>query len=249
MCQFSFTTGDWGMADKSRYPQIPSTVWWGLRSILQKTPNATIDERLLGVQLGVQEAAARQYVTELKIVGLLTEENKATPLAQKWRLDETYSEAVQQLVQAIYPEGLVAVAPPGEADRQKIVSWFLREGLGQGSAGNKAATYLLLSSSTPNEAPARTAARSGDDNGKRSSAPKKPAQSKPAQPDQLASDASNGSAKPTGGTIHSSSKNDAHGMMPLNINVQIHISADAGSDQIETIFKAMRRYLYDGSNN
>jgi hypothetical protein len=32
---------------------------------------------------------------------------------------------------------------------------------------------------------------------------------------------------------------------PLNVNVQIHISADAGTEQIESIFQAMRRYLYD----
>lgn len=71
------------MADKVRFPQIPSTVWWGVRSLLHKTPNITVDERLLGVQLGVQEAAARQYINELKSVGLLTDEGKATPVAQK----------------------------------------------------------------------------------------------------------------------------------------------------------------------
>ena len=34
--------------------------------------------------------------------------------------------------------------------------------------------------------------------------------------------------------------------MPLNINVQIHISAEATGEQIESIFTAMRRYLYGG---
>lgn len=33
--------------------------------------------------------------------------------------------------------------------------------------------------------------------------------------------------------------------IPLNLNIQIHISADAGTDQIETIFRAMRMYLND----
>ncbi len=64
------------MAEKISYPQIPSTVWWGVRSILQRTPGATIDERLLGVQLGVQEAASRQYIAELKRVGILNDDNK-----------------------------------------------------------------------------------------------------------------------------------------------------------------------------
>src|SRR6266478_6446475 len=115
------------MAEKNRYPQIPSTVWWGVRSILQRTPNATVDERFLSVQLGVQEAAARQYIAELKSVGILTDEGKATALAQKWRLDDTYAEAVGELLTSVYPEGLLQVAPPADADRQRIVSWFLRE--------------------------------------------------------------------------------------------------------------------------
>src|SRR3546814_9976741 len=51
---------------------------------------------------------------------------------------------------------LFRAAPPGEVERQKIVSWFQHEGLGQGAAGNKAATYLLLSSPIPNEAPRAT---------------------------------------------------------------------------------------------
>ena len=105
------------MADKVRFTQIPSTVWWGVRSLIQRTPNVVIDERLLGISLGVQEAAARAYVSELRSVGILSEDNKPTSLAQKWRLDETYAEAVEKIIQATYPEGLVHVAPPGDAER------------------------------------------------------------------------------------------------------------------------------------
>lgn len=125
------------MADKVRYPQIPSTVWWGVRAILQRTPKAIIDERLLGVQLEVQEAAARAYLGELKSVGLLNEENKATEIAQKWRLDETYEEAVRDILTKVYPEGLINVAPPGEADRQKVVSWFCARDWGKGQLETK----------------------------------------------------------------------------------------------------------------
>jgi len=115
------------MADKARYPQIPSTVWWGVRGILNRTPNATVDERLLGIQLRVQDAAAKQYIVELKSVGILSEESRATPLALKWRLDATYVEAAEELIRSVYPEGLLAVAPLDSPDRQKVVEWFLRE--------------------------------------------------------------------------------------------------------------------------
>lgn len=228
------------MADKNRYPQIPSTVWWGVRSIINRTPNATIDERLLGVQLGVQEAAAKAYINELRHVGIVTDEGKATPLAQRWRLDESYAEAVDELIQSTYPEGLIHVAPPGEAERQKVVSWFQREGLGQGSAGNKAATYLLLSSPTPNEAP--------------KPAPKAALAENTARVRPLRRQADGGSTnnKPANRTAgervgEAKSTPVAKGLeaFPLNVNIQIHISADAGTEQIESIFQAMRRYLYD----
>lgn len=224
------------MADKNRYPQIPSTVWWGVRSILNRTPNAAIDERLLGVQLGVQEAAAKAYINELRHVGIVTDEGKATPLAQRWRLDDSYADAVNELIQATYPEGLVHIAPPGDAERQKVVSWFQREGLGQGAAGNKAATYLLLSSPTPNEAP-KTASKAGQVN---SSARVRPPRRQ-----------ANGSTTDVRVTREDSGESKtppvARGpeAFPLNVNVQIHISADAGTEQIESIFQAMRRYLYD----
>ncbi|WGJ14774.1 hypothetical protein QEV83_00150 [Methylocapsa sp. D3K7] len=222
------------MADKLSYPQIPSTVWWGLRNVLQRSPSATIDERALGVELNVQETAARQYLSELKRVGILNDENKATPVAQKWRDDETYGEAVDEILRNAYPESLIQVAPRGAADRQKIISWFTREGLGSGTAGNKAATYLLISSDLPNEAPSRGSARPQKVAGKGSQMAQAPARA-------AARSSSKGNEK--------RSPPPLSGLMPLNVNVQIHISAEATGEQIESIFAAMRRYLYDGTGN
>jgi hypothetical protein len=41
-------------------------------------------------------------------------------------LDETYGEAVEELVAKNYPEGFLQGT---ERDRQKIISWFMRDGL------------------------------------------------------------------------------------------------------------------------
>jgi hypothetical protein len=231
------------MAEKGRYPQIPATVWWGVRSILQKTPNAKIDERLLGIELGVQETAARQYVSELKAAGIINDENRATRLAHKWRVDESYSDAVTELVEANYPEGLRHLAPSGSSDRQKLENWFLREGLGEGSARNRAATYLLIGSREPNEPPRRNdSARARPENtqmSQRRSATADSNQRNTPRPAKSQAPNRNGRRPHTLGTE----------MMPLNINIQIHISAEAGSEQIESIFSAMKRYLYDAENS
>jgi len=222
------------MAEKVSYPQIPSTVWWGVRNLLQRSPNATVNERSLGVDLNVQEAAARQYIAELRRVGILNDENKPTTLANRWRHDETYAEAVEEILSNAYPESLIQVAPPGSADRQKVISWFTRDGLGTGTAGNKAATYMLLGSSVPNEPPARGIGGSQKNSGREAQAPKRV----PAAPSQRV-------AEPRAQNPDRQSRQGDP--IPLNVNVQIHISADATGEQIESIFSAMRRYLYDGS--
>lgn len=139
------------MADGTSYPQIPTTVWWGVRALFNKSPRAPLTEDSLGTELGVQSAAARQYLAELKRVGLLNDENRATELAHRWRLADTYTEAVQEILSRCYDEGLLAVATSPD-DRAKAVDWFRRQGLGDGSARNKAATYFLVSSPEPGEA-------------------------------------------------------------------------------------------------
>jgi hypothetical protein len=209
-------------SEKNRYPQIPGTVWWGVRSILQKTPGIVVDERILGIHLQVQAAAAKQYVTELKAVGILDAENKATPLALKWRLDEKYEEAVSELIASVYPESLRQIAPPEEGDRQKVVRWFLGEGLGQGAAGNKAATYLLVGSPSPIDGAVK-------------GAPSKAARDEvPARSRVSAPTATLPQGKQAKASVTSGSKRQLNPeSVPLNINLQIHIGADAGSEQIE----------------
>ena len=214
--------------EKVRYPQIPTTVWWGVRAILNRTPNTTLDERTLAIQLKVQEAAAKQYIGELIQVGILDEDKRATPLALRWRLDTTYPEAVSEILRNVYPEALIDLAPPDDGDRQKAVSWFLHEGLGQGAAGNKASTYFMIGSPAPNESPIRKDEKL-----------KKPAGNREASAVSRQAFTQKGEKAGKG--------RDRTGTdgIPLNVNVQSHISADASSEQIESIFAAMRRYLYD----
>lgn len=218
--------------DKNRFPQIPATVWWGIRSIMSRTPNAVFDERFLAIQLNVQEVAAKQYVTELTSVGILNDDKRATPLALEWRLDASYHDAAEMLVKNNYPQALIDLAPHTEGDRQKATSFFMREGLGQGAAGNKAATYFLIGASSPNESPARGIPKLKSSSG---------VSNETAEPRARRS-AVNKRGSEQGRRSAHLAKTDG---IPLNVNVQIHISADAGTDQIEAIFSAMKRYLND----
>jgi hypothetical protein len=220
------------MADRAAYPQIPSTVWWGVRGLLKRSPSAKVDPEMLGATLGVQPVAARQYLSELIRVGILDEDGKATNVALKWRQDDEYAGAVEELASTAYPEGLITIAPPGDADRQTVVNWFVSQNLGEGAAKNKAATYLLVTSKEPNDAPAKASVTTNNSPSTKGSTglPKKGPTRKAAEKD---------------GAKQRKSKDESSGLLPLNVNVQIHISADASSDQIESIFAAMRKYLRD----
>ena len=77
------STQEVSWAGKGYFPQIPSTVWWGVREILRRSPSATIDERILAIQIGVQETAAQTYLRELKHIGIIGDDNKSTEIANK----------------------------------------------------------------------------------------------------------------------------------------------------------------------
>lgn len=215
------------MAEKQNFPQIPTTVWWGLRGLLRKSPNATIDESFLAINLNVQPAAARQYIVELRRVGLLADDGRSTPLAMKWRNDETYRDAANEIVQSVYPKALLDVAPPADAERAKVVSWFMHQGLGEGTARNKAATYLLI---------ANDQIQDGAETRSTSVVRSAPAEKRIKRKEDI---------KPRSNEERPGGRSQRAEAMPLNINVQIHISADASGEQIEKIFSSMRRYLYD----
>lgn len=216
------------MADKAAgFPQIPARVWWGVRDLLNRSPKMKFDDGSLAATLDVQPAAARQYLAELKRIGLLDDKGAATELGERWRHDEGYENVVGDILGSAYPSGLVSIAPAGQAERSSVERWFAHAGLGSGTAKNKAGTYLLIANDRPGEIKVRSAPQ-------RAEKPV-PERRTPAAPKVTRERKENNQRGPE---RFSSS-------FPLNLNVQIHISADASTDQIETIFAAMRKYLHD----
>lgn len=215
------------------YPQIPASVWWGVRDFLQRSPNVRLEPSTLAARLGVQEVAARQYAAELKRIGIIDEDFKPTELAARWRMDNRYREAVEEIASEAYPDALAALAPPGEAERSMVKDWFMGQGLGEGAANNKAATYLLVTSPEPGTTPKAGSRDSVSKSGSEKAVRRSTSGRAAARPNSK-----------TGRGSERGTQNDSE-MPPLNVNVQIHISADATKDQIETIFAAMRTYLRD----
>lgn len=219
------------MADKAAgFPQVPARVWWGVRDLLNRSPKMKFEDSSLAATLNVQPAAARQYLAELKRIGLLDEKGAASELGEKWRHDEGYETVVTEILRSSYPESLISIAPAGDAERASVERWFAHAGLGSGTAKNKAGTYLMIANDRPGEIKVRAAPQRVEKpptERRPTAAPKAAAQKTDGQDNQDRGRAQNGST------------------FPLNLNVQIHISADASTDQIETIFAAMKKYLHD----
>lgn len=208
------------------YPQLPKGVWQGVWALLRKTPSRKMDEKALAAELGVQATAAKAYARELMKIGILDEEFRPTDLANRWRQNGKDSALIEEILEKSYPQDLRDLAPVGDIDRDKVIRWFISDGLGEGSAKNKAATYIMLTEGIDEESvssPAKSSPKQSKARGEKNrdidpvKIKAKPDQRKPSD---------GGDFKPE-----------------LAVNIQIHISADASSDQIDAIFSSMAKYF------
>jgi len=229
------------MADnKAYYPQLPAAVWWGLKEQFKKSLPNKVTDSYLHSYFGVQTTAAKAYLNELKRIGLVDQEGRPTDLARRWRMDDTYRSAADEILKSAYPEELIDVASPEDRNRESAKRWFMSTAhLGEGAAKNKTATYFLIGSdSQPDEIALKPAKSNSNSNKSKVNVKAIDEKSKKVE----------GSERVKGkeDIDLQNEKNTKTDMgFPLNVNIQIHISADATSDQIEAIFINMKKYLRD----
>jgi hypothetical protein len=212
------------MASQS-FPQIPSTVWTGVWSMLSSAPSRKIDESVLAIELNVQRTAARQYLNELGRLGLFGDDGSATALGDRWRMDGNDRDVILEILQTAYPRELIELAPPERLDREKIVRWFKAQKLGEGAAKNKAATYVRIASGV------------SSDSGEKPAPTKRTPRLRAAAASTEVPSKPQSTARPAPATWA--------GAPSLNVNIQIHIGADATADQIDSIFGSMAKHFGD----
>lgn len=75
--------------------------WWKLRKKFKSAfPKGVITEEYLASVLGMQIASVKNngILSNLRALGLLDDENKCTDLANRWRLDDTYAAACEEML-------------------------------------------------------------------------------------------------------------------------------------------------------
>lgn len=216
------------------FPNIPVSHWRTLRTQFKKSIPGTISSNYLASILGMSEASAKANIlAPLKLIGLIDENgNVDQDMARKYRDDNQYQEFCTELVKKLYPKELIEAFPDKNSDREKVKSWFMnRTGIGANGANRMVAFYFTLLEADTSETMTNTANR-------------KKKSTKPSQPKKTTTliakeetKVSKPSPIPTG---------EHRQKYPgININIQVHISSDATPDQIDKIFEAMGKHIYN----
>lgn len=223
-------------ANQKGFPRMPAKSWWALREKFKKTIPTTVDATYVASALDVTERSAQNNILPaLRTTQLIDEDGKPTDRAVKWRDDGHYADVCEEIRQECYPEGLLDLAPPDNLDRAEIERWFANTAaVGENQAQKLTAFYWLLCDADPSKS-------TGAGRPQKAAQPKtKKVTKKKAVQKKIT---------PTGGTPAEEEKGEKRSPSrrapEFNVNVQIHISADATADQIDQIFKSMSTYLKD----
>jgi hypothetical protein len=221
--------------EKRTFPTLPGSVWWSLRRKFRQSVPAKVTTSYLQTALGIGEKSAINALPQLRSVGLVDQDGKPTQLAHQWRTDEEYAAACEAMLSALYPQELIDAVPPADPDRTSARNWFMRQGgVGEGSAKQMAAFYVLLCAKDP---------AGGEERPTRESTPRQRQRRTTSAPRSAPAPAP--APTPAPASAQSSTVIQPHAAGPaLHIDVQIHIPADATSDQIDAIFGSMAKHLY-----
>ena len=91
------------MADQPP-PVLNGSVWRALRAQFnQKFPRGEVTSNYLATVLSLQDGAAKNVLRNLKLLGLVGEDNQLTQLAIRWRDDEQFADACRDIAKHAYP--------------------------------------------------------------------------------------------------------------------------------------------------
>jgi uncharacterized protein DUF5343 len=233
------------MADRKSYPSIPMKTWWDLRRRFRTSPPGKVDADYLQSVLGVQEGQAKNLVSPLTSVGLIDDAGKLTDLAIDWRDDATYAQACQKILEDVYPQALRDAFPPPNPERSAVENWFARNvKVGTNAARKMATTYLLVVAADP----AGETAQPTTNGAARTPAPKRTSAAPRASSGRRAGQDAGQAAAANAAAANAAASTPppaAGGDGPsVHVDVQVHISPDATSDQIDAIFASMAKHLY-----
>lgn len=219
------------------YPKISSKSWQVLRARVAAAPSVRLNASTVATLLKMANpsSASANVVHPLRRLGLVEEDGSLTERGHRWRVDATYAEACQEILDEVYPDDFKALTDGnGKPDRAQIQTWLQHKGQGASNASQAAATYVMIAEKRipePNTAEPKKTVKTIV-----KAKPKKTAAAMASEPvaeaiiESVESPPSSAVPVKSGPNIH--------------LDIQIHIPATASPDQIDQIFASMAKHLY-----
>jgi len=228
------------MAEKQSFPVFSEKNWWALRKQFRLSVPKDVSSTYLKSLFGLtSNEAATTNLLNLRNLGLLDDENRPTPLANEWRIDESYKSSCEKLLTSVYPNELLELFPDASADRNRLKNWFMTKcEVGDNAAGQMAALFLILRAGDVKEPQSQTGTSAKPTKPKRSTSSKLTNPVSQAQSEQK-SVVNNTESRPKTFDISTT-----YNRPNLHIDLQIHISPESTPEQIEAIFASMSKHLY-----
>jgi hypothetical protein len=107
------------------YPKIPLKAWRELRVKANSAPTTKFTPEVVSalMTMASPESAASNVVRPLRRVGLIDSDGQLTSRGHKWRLDASYPEACQEILDEVYPPDLLALTDDsGSPDPQRVLT-------------------------------------------------------------------------------------------------------------------------------
>jgi len=220
------------------YPKISSNSWQVLRARVAAAPSVRLNASTVATLLDMAnpKSATDNVVAPLRRLGLLEEDGSLTERGHRWRVDATYAQACQEILDEVYPEDLKALTDEKDKpDKARIQTWLQHQGQGASNASQVAATYVMIAEKRLPEAngtelkkrPVKAATKAKP---KKTTAAlvTEPVDERTLEPAEL--------LLPSREPVKSSPN--------IHLDIQIHIPATASLEQIDQIFASMAKHLY-----
>jgi len=222
------------MPEESRksYPMLSQKSWWLLRIKFKQTIPRKVNSLYLKTVLGMEEVSATKNVLPyLKDIGLIDEEGNTQDFANKWRNDSEYPTSCEELKKKIYPTDLLDAIPDPSSQKKQTEEWFKsRCGVGEAAAKKMTLFYMMLCKAKV------------EDEERFSKPSEKPKETKPIKPKDMKGKetvvkdkAEKGESRDEGIPIIQ--------LPAIHLNVQIHLTSDASTNQIDQLFASMAKHL------
>jgi hypothetical protein len=228
---------------KKSYPMLPVGSWWELRKKFKQSIPGVVTDSYLATVLNMQLGSARGNVLPyLKQLGIIDGEGKTGERAKLWRDDGHYAGVCKAMLEEVYPPELLHAVSDPNSNRDQAERWFANAtGTGEVAARRMASVYAVLVEADASKQPDK------ERKDKKDRPTPIPSEERPKRYTGPAAGARPVEhSRPAQEELRANNSRDSHGSQPpgININLQVHISADATPDQIDQIFASMAKHIY-----